>query len=223
VRKLAHVIAGFASGAPLAVKELPIPWSRSNGALLNRILAESGVDRSPARPGWTSYVEAWAGAFTRWLNHLLGRNSGVLSGVVEGVALMAWILAGGAVILLALWAWRWVAKRSARDEVSAPQVRERALETSSTLTPQEWRAELEHNLSSGDVVGALKALWWWVARSVAGDAVDESWTSEQLLAASRRLDLKRGVATLDRMLYGARRPEVEEVRVLFGQLAKVVP
>jgi hypothetical protein len=161
-------------------------------------------------------------ALTRWLDRMLGRGSGILGGVVKGVELAALILAGLALILLGYWVVRWLARRPVPDTAAFSPVRERAVETTPSVTPQQWRAELEQKLSSGDTVGALPALWWWLARSVAGIRADESWTSRELLAESGRHDLKEEVMILDRMLYGARRPNVEQVRALFAKLDEAV-
>jgi hypothetical protein len=77
-----------------------------------------------------------------------------------------------------------------------------------------WRAELERRLAAGDVAGALEALWWWLARALAGEGADESWTGRELVARSRRRDLLPLVARLDAMAYGPERPEPEAVRRL---------
>jgi hypothetical protein len=161
-------------------------------------------------------------ALTGWLERMLGKHSEMVSGVVLGVGLAAWILATIALGLLGYWLVRRIARRSVSETTALTPVRERAVETSPSITAQQWRAELEQRLSCGDAVGALPALWWWFARSIAGSRVDESWTSRELLAASRRHDLKQEVMNLDRMLYGTRRPNVEQVRDLFGQLDKAV-
>ena len=222
MRAAALFPAGFAATMPTVLERQPVPWSRADAALLGRVLVESRVDRTPAGPRWVSYLEAWSQALTKWLNGVLGRNSGMVGGVVRGVELAALILAGVALVLLAYWLVRWIARRSVSETEALPPARERAIETVPSVTAQEWRATLEQKLSSGDASGALPALWWWFARSVAGSRVDESWTSRELLAASRRHDLREEVMNLDRMLYGARRPNVDQVRDLFGQLDKAV-
>src|SRR5262249_19528924 len=159
---------------------------------------------------------AWSEAVTRWLSDVLGRNSGMVGGVVQGIELVALVLAGIAVILLGYWIVRWIVRRSVSETAASPPGRERAAGTAPSLTRQEWRERLEQKLSSGDPIGALPALWWWLARSIGGTRVDESWTSRELLAASRRHDLKEEMMSLDRMLYGVRRPTLEQVHALFG-------
>jgi hypothetical protein len=224
VSRFSAIAGGVLLGAARAPREtLPVSWTRADGALLQRVLVESRVDRVPTGPRWSSYLEAWAEALTRWLDRLLGRHPGMLAGVVKGVEVLTWILAGAAFFLVGYWLVRWTTRRSvSRTSAAVPQVRERSAETSPVWTPQQWRQDLERRLASRDVVGALSALWWWLARSVVGPEVDESWTSQQVLTASRRHDLTAEVRQLDRMIYGASRPAMEEVRALFGQFARSV-
>jgi len=224
VNRFFAIAAGTLLEAPRAPRGAPpISWTRADAALLQRVLSESRVDRVPAGPRWSSYLEAWAEAVTRWLARLLGKHPDMLAGVVKGVEVMAWLLAGAALFLVGYWLVRWATRRSASaTSTEVTQVRERAGEMSPVWTPQQWRQNLERRLACADVVGALSALWWWLARSVVGPEVDESWTSQQVLTASRRHDLTDEVRQLDRMIYGASRPAVEEVRALFKQFSRSV-
>jgi hypothetical protein len=85
-----------------------------------------------------------------------------------------------------------------------------------------WRDELEGRLLAGDVAGALEAAWWWLARSLLGDAVDAAWTGREVLDRAGRPDLLPLVRRLDLLAYGPRRPRVEEVRGYARTLAEVL-
>ena len=82
-----------------------------------------------------------------------------------------------------------------------------------------WRAELEALLAAGRMGEALRATWWWLARALAGERADPSWTGRELLDHAGRRDLLPAVRRLEAFTYGGRRPEVEELRRLSGELA----
>jgi hypothetical protein len=85
-----------------------------------------------------------------------------------------------------------------------------------------WRAELERRLAAGHIAEALEALWWWLARSVAASQAEPAWTSRDLVARSRREDLRDLVRRLDAFTYGPRRPAVEDLRRLVGGLEEAL-
>lgn len=105
------------------------------------------------------------------------------------------------------------AGRVGADEVTSPEMPRDAAG---------WRAELERRLAAGQVAGALEALWWWLARSLAGDDAEPDWTSRDLVARSSRDDLRGLVRRLDAFTYGPRRPAVEDLRGLVGRLEEVL-
>jgi len=86
-----------------------------------------------------------------------------------------------------------------------------------------WRAELDRRLAEGRIPESLEALWWWLARSLAGAAAEPDWTSRDLVARSRRDDLRGDqlrdlVRRLDLLTYGPLPPAVEDLRGLLGRL-----
>jgi hypothetical protein len=85
-----------------------------------------------------------------------------------------------------------------------------------------WRAELERRLAAGRIPEALEALWWWLARSLAGGEAEADWTSRDLVARSRREDLRGLVRRLDAFTYGPRQPGVEDLRGLLGRLEEAL-
>lgn len=96
-----------------------------------------------------------------------------------------------------------------------------------TLDAAGWRAELDRRLAEGCIPEALEALWWWLARSLAGPEAEPDWTSRDLLARARRDGLQgnqlRGlVRRLDLFTYGPRPPAVEDLRGLLGRLEETL-
>ena len=83
---------------------------------------------------------------------------------------------------------------------------------------ERWKAELDRHLARGDVTAALEALWWWLACGLLPRDVDPSWTTRELISHAGRWDLTAWVRRLDRMIYGAEPPAVDEVRRFWGDL-----
>ena len=84
-----------------------------------------------------------------------------------------------------------------------------------------WRRQIESRLEGGDVAGALEALWWWLAASLTvNEAIDESWTTRELLVRARRPELLRAGFGLDALMYGRTSPSVADVGACLERLEK---
>jgi hypothetical protein len=187
--------------------------------LLERILRDSRVEQALPGPSLAEYVETVWGAALEWLEGSLRPLETVLgSRTFEG---LVWVFAASVIVVLTAGLVRLLARR--RPVVAAvvtavtpapPRGEERG--------PDAWRAALDERLRRGDVTGALEALWWWLARSLAGSRADPAWTSRELLGVAGRTDLTRHAQELDRMIYGARRPSAGEVRGLLGRLEQAI-
>jgi hypothetical protein len=182
---------------------------------VERVLASSGVERSPVPPE-SSYLSELSQAFQRAvLDSLLSgaRWLHVSPPVLKAVVA---VLAGLGVLLIL----RAVAARAGRR--TAPEPRSSALAAGAAPVPLRdaagWRAELESRLAAGRIPEALEALWWWLARSLAGPEAEPDWTSRDLVARSRGRDLRDLVRRLDAFTYGPRPPGVEDLRGLLGRL-----
>ncbi|MEM7051698.1 MAG: hypothetical protein AAF604_18670 [Acidobacteriota bacterium] len=81
-----------------------------------------------------------------------------------------------------------------------------------------WWRIFGQRLRSGDADAALEALWWWLARSLAGSEADPSWTGRELLRRAERLDLRDSVGRLDRLRYGPEGAALGEVERLASRL-----
>jgi hypothetical protein len=192
-------------------------------ALLGRLLAGSRVERRPEPPD-ASYLRDLTASLYTALAKLIERATGRLG-------LPGWLLSGIAVALAAvvvtLLARAWWARRrrasgsrsgmeaAAADEAAAGGGRAGEGEL---LDAAAWRFELERRLAEQQLPEALRAAWWWLARSLAGTRAQPTWTGRELLRWSRREDLRELVRQLDRLTYGPRPPVAEEVRQLAVRL-----
>lgn len=194
-------------------------------ALVERALRDTGVEREPPQPSFGAYVGHVAERLSRFIAERLTHAADVLQSSGVSPRVVAW-----GVVALAGLALAWalvgalVGRRAAVRPVPAVTTRPAAPGEGMRLRErEEWRRELEARLERGDAAAALEALWWWLARSLSGAAVQSSWTSRELLAHAGRLDLAPLAASLDRLLYGSARPGVDDVRRLAGRMQAVLP
>lgn len=192
-------------------------------AVLGRVLAGSRVERRPEPPD-ASYLRDLTASLYTALAKLIERATGRLG-------LPGWTLIGIAAALAAVVAallvrvW-WARRRRARG--SGPGIEASAADEaaagggpageSELLDAAAWRFELERRLAEQRLPEALRATWWWLARSLAGTRAQPTWTGRELLRWSRREDLRELVRQLDRLTYGPRPPVAEEVRQLAARL-----
>jgi hypothetical protein len=183
-------------------------------ALMERVLASSGVERTPV-PAESSYLGELGRAAQQFLMAALMRAG-------EALHLSPWVLwavvavfAALVFLLIARAVFSRLRRRAVGEEM------ERVAAGSAPAAPRDaagWRAELERRLAEGRTSDALEALWWWLARSLAGPEATADWTTRDLVARSRRDDLRHLVRRLDAFTYGPRPPEIEDLRGLVGRL-----
>jgi hypothetical protein len=188
-------------------------------ALMKRVLAESGVEQTPVPPE-TSYLGELLGALQHALIEALSAGLERLDVPEPLVLIVAWGLVSLAVLLIAWVVFSWWKRRrrgERREEGGEGSVA--ALDVPpARRTAADWRAELDRLLAEGRIAEALEALWWWLARSLAGDHAEPDWTSRDLVVKARREDLKDLVRRLDAFTYGPRPPGIEDLRGLVGRL-----
>jgi hypothetical protein len=194
--------------------------------LLERVLRDTGVERVPGRPGIADYMLVLTRAIVERLHRATEPLAGLLGPHASSflLATKVFLLAVLGLLLFVVIRWilsRGVIRRRKPRAATAPALagsdREdlvRGLEA--------WASELESHLQAGDVRGALKALWWWLARSLCGPDADPSWTSRELLDRARRPDLRSFAAAFDRLAYGRDAPRVPDVRDLVGRLRRAL-
>jgi hypothetical protein len=194
----------------------PIPEATADRALLERLLRESGVDRSAPSASVLEYLAQLLQAVLAWL----GDHARPLAWVVSSDAakLLLWAMVTSIFVALALFVARLLAGRTRGTPAPLPG-REAATHPRAPERDRlEWRREVDARLLRGDVAAALEALWWWLARALSGPGAEASWTSRELLARAGRGDLRPLTNTLDRMAYGAGVRSADEVRRLLERL-----
>lgn len=189
--------------------------------LMKRVLAENGVEQTPVPPE-TSYVAELFRAAQRALIEALAagiRRLGVPEGLIHAIG---WGLAILSVLVIAWVAFSWWRRRSRRRRGDGEGSVAALDALPSRRTAADWRAELDRRLAEGRIAEALEALWWWLARSLAGDRAEPDWTSRDLVARARREDLRDLVRRLDAFTYGPRPPGVDDLRHLVGRLEEAL-
>lgn len=202
---------------------------RGDDALAGRLVEELGVRTSAAAAsdaGWGEYLSHLSGQALRAVAELfLGALRAVPLApgwprVLALAALGAALLVLGIVLVRALRNRR---RKRRAAEAGSPEVlvtddrggRDAARERDAAA----WRRELDALLTAGRIGAAIRATWWWLARSLAGDGADPSWTGRELLARSGRQDLLPLVRRLERFTYGDRAPAEAELRRLVDDAA----
>jgi hypothetical protein len=204
----------------VTAQALSLAPAAADRAVLDRVLAGSGVDTAPAPPDSSYFGELFGAARQALLDALLagGRMLNLPRPVVYGIAV---VLLGLAALLILRMVLARVRAASPRDR----QTGEVVAGDGPVPAPRDaagWRAELERRLAEGRIPEALEAAWWWLARSVAGEKAEPDWTSRDLLARARRRELAPLVRRLDAFIYGPRRPAAEELRALVGRMEETL-
>lgn len=200
------VRAGGAAAANAAVR---IVHRSVDAAVLKDVFEKTHVVRTPASASIAGWFGAVLAAFFRWLADIPGLSEGLFE-TAQWLAIAVLAIVG---TLLVLSLFRRLRLGRGPRGPSVPSLSWTEVpEEASSGDRLEWRRRLEERLARGDVAGALEALWWWIAFSLApGSEIDESWTTRELLEAARRPDLRRLGAALDVLLYGRRSPSRQDV------------
>ena len=187
-------------------------------ALVERIVTETRVDTTPVTPGWTGWLEALSTAALRWLGERvpdMPRLDWLAESAGPAAKVVGLLVVG---VLLYLIARLLIARRAARPAGPAVAATARAaVAAAPDRDGASWRGEFERRLAEGDLSAALRALWWWFARTVSPGPVDESWTTRELLARCGRADLGPLAGILDQWLYGTRKPGGDELAGFLGR------
>jgi hypothetical protein len=201
----------------LAAAPAALPPRPADQELLARVMAEEAVAHALPEPSWLEYLwHVLKVAIEAVLHPLMSRLSGL---PMEGLARALAIGAVAAAVLLAVGlAVRFLRQRAREEEPGAAPSPPVLPADSGTRPAEDWHAALEARLAGGDVAGALEALWWWLATTVAREPVDASWTTRELLARAGRGDLRAFSVGLDRLAYAAARPQADDVRAFFDRL-----
>lgn len=194
-------------------------------AVLQRVLQETGVDRTAPDPSWSAYLYALLEAFAAWLERRLPSLHGLRDLPTRvGPALGLVAIVSVIVILLAVARGIWRTRRDQRRPLPVP-ASARTIPAAAPLPDRDrdgWRREIERCLAAADVAAALEALWWWFARALTTARVDPAWTSQELLAHAQRRELGSLALALDRLLYGAARPRPADIHAFLSRAEDVL-
>jgi hypothetical protein len=188
-------------------------------AVLQRVLASSGVERTPVPPE-SSYFGELARAVLNALFRAMERGARMVHLSRQTMIAAAFVAAALALFLIvrALLPRLRQRRRPAARAMAAMATAAPALE----LDAVAWRAELERRLAAGRSAEALEAAWWWLARSLAGSRALPDWTSRDLVSRAGRPDLAVLIRRLDAFIYGPRRPAPQDVRSLVDRLEEAL-
>lgn len=186
-------------------------FETADSELIERLARENAVDTAVPRRGVLAYLGHLRHRLAIWFMDLLqplGRYAKGVGNAIGGTVLVAAVLTA---VLLLFVGLHYVVRRRrtplapASSPILGPEPHAPSWDTA------RWRQELRHRIEESDVAGSLEAVWWWLARSLLGSRVQDSWTSGDLLSSANRAGLKEPVRRLERMMYGARTPSLEEV------------
>ena len=219
-RRLTLLATGAALlAAPLVMAAPPAP----DDAALDHILREHGLGDKAQGGSWFSYVGY---LLTRALGWVFARITRILTEIGDPggwVGVLLWVLLALAVLALLAAVGSALLKRLRRrgaESGAAGRIEAGAAAPAAALfDAASWRQELDRLLAAGDLRGALEAVWWWLARSLAGAEADPSWTSSELLAHTGRRELAGSFRRLDQLTYGAAEPTADEIRQAAAVLA----
>jgi hypothetical protein len=216
---LLGLLIGLAAAPMAGAAPLAGPPAQADREVLEQVLAASEVERVPAPPE-ASYVRDVGAAIQRALIGLFARGASLLRlprwALIGFVALLA--LTALALVLRVLAAWLQGRRRAGEEAGTVAVSPDAAPVADPGWDAAAWRAELDRCLAEGRLADGLRAAWWWLARAVAGDRVEPDWTGRDLVARSRREDLRDLVRRLDALTYGPARPTLEDLRRLTSRL-----
>ncbi|MGH9323207.1 MAG: hypothetical protein ACRD3V_25405 [Vicinamibacteria bacterium] len=222
----ASIHAALASGAEAQPPSEPpsgaIRFETSDRELIQRLARENAVAASVPRRGVTAYLAHLGHRLVMRVMELLRPFSRYARGVGSAVGRTVVVAALLTAVFLLFVVARFLLRR--RRSRRAPNLSTSALPTPEVQLPSwdtaRWRQELQDRIDRSDVAGSLEALWWWLARSVLGSRVQDSWTSGDLLSSANRAGLREPVRRLERMMYGSERPSLQEVGDLLLSLER---
>lgn len=210
------LLAGTAMASPPPPSHEP-----ADSRLLARIVAESRVERVPARPRGIEYAQAWNEAIERFLQRFFEKYN-VFGSISRGIEIGAYVLIGTAIVLALFLIGRRVLRPAAASRATPDRITlAAAAPNASARDAEAWRDAFDRFVAQGSLEEALEALWWWFALSLSGE-VDASWTNRQLLAAADRMDLAPEARDLDRTMYGPHAPELRELPAIFERLKEAI-
>jgi hypothetical protein len=203
------------SAGPAAALE----HAAADRALMDRVLREVGARPEAPDPAVLEYLRNLA----RWVLERMGNALDLAFKTVAVDRVAQWLAA--ITLLAALGAVLWLlVRRRHRPAETRPEIAAAAAAEPphSPWDESRWKTELERLLAAGDARGALAALWWWMARALAAERAQPTWTSQELIRHAGRGDLAPMAVAVDRLAYGPRAPQPADVAHLYARLAGAI-
>lgn len=198
-------------------------------ALPERIVAELGVTTNPGTAvdaGWLAYLRHVTASLVRAVFERLASLLNAVPLPAGWATALAWVVGLTALALVAVVVVRVLRARRRRPAPEAAAAEVVSAEAGAAAAERDavgWRAELEALLAAGRPGEALRALWWWLARALAGPGADPSWTGRELLERCGRTDLLPLIRRLEALTYGRGRPAPSALRGLVSELEGALP
>ena len=212
----------------LGAQQSPYPEpSPADAEQLRQVVEEHRVETSTPSPGITLYLSDAMIAILFRIGEFIDRfmpELGVFNTAITWVGARLIILLAGLVLLLVLVQIlrRWWRHHRLHDEPETPFRELPRTGSVAGRSREDWAEELRRQLERRDVAAALAALWWWLACALLPSEVDPAWTSRELISRAGRPDLRSPVRRLDRMIYGADPPTVDDLRRFWHELGEAL-
>lgn len=190
-------------------------WLAPDPKALADAFRDSGASTSAPSPDWSGYADLlmekitdWLGGVARPLVHAFGPSVQTWLGWLVVALSFVLVIVAVVRILQAL-------RREPQTlglEAAKPRKPMRA------LSPEEYRRSALAALERGDARQALTSVWWWFAAAALEERPHPAMTTHDVIARSRRDDLREPGRVLDRLRFGAAAPTPPEVRRLLSDL-----
>jgi hypothetical protein len=215
------VVLVWAAAGMAAADDTGFEVTHADAATVERLLEQTGADRRPPGPDVLAYLNAISTAVGDWILEKALADPFVLEAMFQGagwlgVALIAVALA---LLVMALLRQRRRQPRVQPDVDGRVAGQERVVET---VDAAAWWPLVEQSLARGSTAAGLRALWWWLARALAGVDAEASWTGRDLLRRAGREELDGLVQRLETLIYGPEPATVADVRGLAAALREAV-
>ncbi len=185
---------------------------------IRQVISGAHVDTKVPSPEWSGYLTLLAERAVEWIaarlqpfGKFLGHSLKTAGYIIKGIVLLAALLL---ILMLVALAVQYYQRKRRRQPTPDSLITFQPDLVQSLFDREEWRREFDRRFEAGDMAGAIEALWWWFARSIAGSKVEASWTTRELIQSAGRIDLQNFVGPLDKMAYGTARPDSDEVHRL---------